>query len=434
MATSKISGFYKKNLEERLAIIKKFANLDKEEVAELKKYAAMSFEISDRMIENVIGTQQFPLGIATNFLINGKDYLVPMAVEEPSVVAAASKAAGIARETKGFKAKASPPVMIGQVQLVNVKDCEKAIKEIKKKSREIIDLANKADPILVKFGGGARKIETNTIDTEKGKMVIVHLLVDVRDAMGANAVNTMCETIASELEKLSGGKARLRIISNLAIYRTVKASAVFTKKALEQSFRKGNLKGEEIIEHILEAHHFAANDVFRACTNNKGIMNGIDAVAIACGQDFRALEAGAHAFASLKGKYTTLTKYYKDKEGNLVGEIELPLAVGLVGGAIKTSPVAKISAKIIGVKTANELAEVMACVGLAQNFAAMRALATEGIQRGHMGLHAKNIAVMAGAKGKQVEEIAAKMVEEKNIRVDRAKEILKGTRKGIKKL
>ncbi len=425
MDTSEISGFYKKSLEERLAIVKKIAKLDKKEIEELKQYGAMSFEIADRMVENVIGTQQLPLGIATNFLINGKDYLVPMSIEEPSVVAAASKAAGIARKTKGFKAETSPPVMIGQVQLVNVKDCEKTINEIEKNSRVLIDLANKADPVLVKFGGGAKKIKIHTIDTERGKMVIVHLLVDARDAMGANAVNTMCETIAPELEKLSGGEARLRIISNLAIHRTVKVKAVFSKKALEESFKKGNLKGEEIIEHMLDAYYFAANDVFRACTHNKGIMNGVDAVAIACGQDFRALEAGAHAFASLKGKYTTLTKYYKDKEGNLVGEIEMPMAVGLIGGAIKTSPVAKISAKILGIKTANELAEVMASVGLAQNFAALRALATEGIQKGHMGLHAKNIAVMAGAKGKQVDEIASKMAAEKNIRLDRAKELLK---------
>ena len=425
MDTSEISGFYKKSLEERLAIVKEFAKLDEKDIEELKKFGAMSFEVSDRMIENVIGTQQLPLGIATNFKVNGKDYLVPMSTEEPSIVAAASKAAGIARKEKGFKAEASPPIMIGQVQLVKVKDCKKAINEIEKNSRTLIDLANKADPVLVKFGGGAKKIETREIDTERGKMIIVHLLVDVRDAMGANAVNTMCETIAPELEKLSNGEARLKIISNLAIYRTVKVTAVFGKKALEESFKKGNLKGEEIIEQMLDAHQFAANDVFRACTNNKGIMNGIDAVAIACGQDFRALEAGAHCFASLKGKYTTLTKYYKDREGNLVGEIEMPMAVGLVGGAIKTSPVAKISAKIINVKTANELAEVMAAVGLAQNFAALRVMATEGIQRGHMGLHAKNIAVMAGAKGKQVDEIASKMSAEKNIRVDRAKELLK---------
>jgi len=429
MVSSRISGFYKKGLDERLALVKEFAGLEESEIAELQKYAAMDFGIADRMIENVIGIQQLPLGIATNFKINGRDFLVPMAIEEPSIVAAASKAAGIARKKGGFKAESSPPIMIGQVQLVKVKDSEKAVAEIGKNAGELIEMANKADPVLVKFGGGAKKVKTHVHDTERGKMVVVHLLVDVRDAMGANAVNTMCETIAGRLEELSGGEARLRIISNLAVYRTVKARAVFGKKELEESFKQGNFKGEEIIEYILDAYHFALNNKFRACTHNKGSMNGIDAVAIATGQDFRALESGAHAFASLKGDYRPLTSYRKDKEGNLVGEIELPVVVGLVGGAVKTSPIAKIAVKILGVKTASELAEVMACVGLAQNFAALRVLSTEGLQRGHMKLHAKNIAVMAGAKGKEIDEVAAKMAEEKNIRVDRAKEILEELRK-----
>ena len=428
MASSEISGFYKKSLEERLSLVKEFAGLEEEDIAELKKCGAMSFEIGDRMIENVIGTQQLPLGIATNFKINGKDCLVPMSVEEPSIVAAASKAAGIARKAGGFKSEASPPIMIGQVQLVNVPNAEKAVKEIEKHSREIIGLANEADPVLVKFGGGAKKIETRVLETERGKMVAVHLLVDVRDAMGANAINTMGEKIGPRIEELTGAEVRLKIITNLAVYRTVKASAVFTKKALEESFRKGSFKGEEAVERILDAYHFAAADPFRACTNNKGIMNGIDAVAIATGQDFRALESGAHAFASMKGRYEPLTKYSKDREGNLVGEIELPAAVGLVGGAIKTSPIARVSAKILGVETASELAEIIAAVGLAQNFAALRALATEGIQKGHMGLHAKNIAIMAGAKGKEIDEVSAKMAKEKNIRVDRAKQLLKELR------
>ena len=425
METS-FSGFYKKSLEERLTLIKNFSSLSDEEIAQLKQYAAMGFETADRMAENVIGTQQLPLGIATNFCINGEEKIIPMAIEEPSVIAAASKAASIAKETGGFKAESSPPIMIGQIQLVKVEDTGKAESEIGNNSNELVDLANQADPVLVKFGGGAKKVETHTIDTPKGKMVIVHLLVDVRDAMGANAVNTMCEKIAPKLEEITGGESRLKIISNLAVYRTSKAKATFGKKALEQSFKQGNMKGEEIVEHILDAYHFAANDEYRACTHNKGIMNGIDALAIACGQDWRAIEAGAHAFASLKGKYTTLTKYSKDPEGNLVGEIEMPIAVGLVGGAVKTSPTAKTCVKMLNVKTASELGEIMACLGLAQNFAAMRALATEGIQKGHMRLHAKNIAVMAGAKGKQIDQIAARMAEEKNVRVDRAKELLEG--------
>ena len=428
MATSGISGFYKKSLSERLELLKESCGLSQEEILELQKYAAMGFETADRMVENVIGTQQLPLGIATNFVINGKDCLVPMAIEEPSVVAAASKAAGIARATGGFKTVSSPPIMIGQVQIVKAKNPEKAVAAIKRNERKILDLANSADPVLVQFGGGAKKIEAKAVKTERGKIVIVHLLVDVRDAMGANAVNTMCEKIAPLLEEISMGEARLRIISNLAIYRTAKAKAVFSKKALEESFKEGNMKGEEVIEHILDAYNFAANDAFRACTHNKGIMNGIDAVAIATGQDWRAIEAGAHAFASLKGKYLPLTHYYKDKQGNLVGEIELPMAVGLIGGAVKTSPIAKIAVKILGIKSASELGETMAAVGLAQNFAALRALATEGIQKGHMRLHAKNIAVMAGAKGKEIELVAEKMAEEKNVRADRAKELLEGFR------
>jgi hydroxymethylglutaryl-CoA reductase len=378
------------------------------------------------MIENVVAVQQLPLGIATNFRINGKDYLVPMALEEPSVVAAASKAAGIARESGGFEAKAALPLMIGQIQVIGIKKPEEARKKILKAKKELLEKANSMDQTLVKFGGGAKKLEAKILKTIKGKMLIAELLVDVRDAMGANAINTMCEAITPKIEEITGGKVLLRIISNLAVYRTVKAKTVFSKKALEESFREGNLKGEEIVEAIINAYAFAEADAFRACTHNKGIMNGIDAVAIATGQDWRAIEAGAHAFACWKnkGKYKPLTKYYKNKEGNLAGEIELPLAVGLVGGATKTHPIAKIAVKILGVKSAGELAEVMACVGLANNLAAIRALATEGIQRGHMKLHAKNIAVLAGAKEKQIDEIAEKMIEEKNIKVDRAKELL----------
>ncbi|MDD5163645.1 MAG: hydroxymethylglutaryl-CoA reductase, degradative [Candidatus ainarchaeum sp.] len=423
---SNISEFYKKNLEERLAIVKEFAQLSEEETLQLKKFAALDFEQANRMIENVVAVQQLPLGIATNFRINKKDYLVPMALEEPSVVAAASKAAQITRASEGFEAKASEPLMIGQIQVTGIKKPEEARKKILKAKKELLEKANSMDQTLVKFGGGAKKLEARVLKTIKGKMLIVELLVDVRDAMGANAINTMCEAITPKIEEITSGKVLLRIISNLAVYRTVKAKAVFSKKALEESFRESSLKGEEIVEAILNAYAFAEADVFRACTHNKGIMNGIDAVAIATGQDWRAIEAGAHTFACWKnkGKYKPLTKYYKDKEGNLVGEIELPLAVGLVGGATKSHPIAKIAVKILGVKSAGELAEIMACVGLANNIAAMRVLATEGVQRGHMKLHAKNIAVLAGAKGKQIDEVAEKMISEKNIKVDRAKEIL----------
>ena len=286
------------------------------------------------MVENVYSTFQLPLGIATNFTVNGKEVLVPFALEEPSVVAAASYAAKL---SSGFEAKASEPVMIGQIQLVGVKKPEEAIKKILAEEKALLEIANAGDSTLIKFGGGARKIEARKLETKRGTMVIIHLLVDVRDAMGANAVNTMCERISAEIERLSGGKTRLKIISNLAIHRTVKAKTVWKKEAL----------GEEAIEKILDGYEFAANDEFRACTHNKGIMNGIDAVVIATGNDFRAVEAGAHAFASRSGKYKPLTKYYKNMEGDLVGEIELPLAVGIVGGATRTHPLAKINLKIL---------------------------------------------------------------------------------------
>ncbi|MCR4369256.1 MAG: hydroxymethylglutaryl-CoA reductase, degradative [archaeon] len=413
MKTSRVPKFYEKSQKERLAIIAQFAELSEEETALLKKYGALEFETADRMIENVYSTFSLPLGIATNFKVNGKEVLIPFALEEPSVVAAASNAA---KMSAGFLAKATDPIMIGQIQLVKVKDPQGAIAKVKEKEKELLEKANSGDSTLVKFGGGARELQGKTIETPRGKMVIFHLLVDVRDAMGANAVNTMCERISSDIEQITGGETRLKIISNLAIHRTVKASCIWKKETL----------GEEAIERVLDAYEFAANDEFRACTHNKGIMNGIDAVVIATGNDFRAVEAGAHAYASRSGKYEPLTKYYKNNSGDLVGEIELPLAVGLVGGATKTHPTAKINVKILGVKTASELAEIIASVGLAQNFAAMRALANEGIQSGHMKLHAKNIAVAAGAEGKKIEEVAAAMVAEGKISVGRAKEILEG--------
>ena len=406
---SRISGFYEKAIEERQEIVKEFAGLSEEEAAQLKNFGALGKERAQQMIENVVAGFELPMGIATNFYINGEPKLIPMVLEEPSVVAAASNAAKL---SEGFETSSSEPIMIGQIQMVKVKNAGKAVKAIKKKEKELIEKAMAVDSTLVKFGGGPRKIEARAI---KG-MLIVHLLVDVRNAMGANAVNTMCERLSPVLEEITGGKARLRILSNLAVHRTAKAKAVWKKEKI----------GGEAIEAILDAYKFAAADQFRATTHNKGIMNGVDAVAIATGNDFRAVEAGAHSFAAYKKKYSPLTKFYKNKSGDLVGEIELPLAVGTVGGATKTHPTAKIAVKILGVKGAQELAEIMAAVGLANNFAAMRALATEGIQRGHMKLHAKNIAIQAGAEGTKVEEIAKQLAEEKNINVGRAKEIIEG--------
>jgi len=422
MKSSKISGFYKMNIDERISLVKEFAGLTYEESALLKNTGSLNRETANRMIENVIGIMPITLGIAVNFQINGTDYLIPMAIEEASVVAAASFAAKIARDGGGFEASATEPVMIGQVQITNIPNPKEAEKRILEKKKEIIDKLNEKDPaLLVKYGGGVRDIKTNILKTERGTMLIVQLLVDVRDAMGANAINTISEKVAKELEEITGGKVRLRIISNLAIHRLSKARARFPKEII----------GEDAVEGILDAYEFAAHDAFRCATHNKGIMNGVSAVALATGNDFRAMEAGAHSYATYKGKgkYSPLTKYWKDEKGDLWGEIEIPTAIGIIGGITKAHPIAKINLKILGVKTAQELGMVMASVGLAQNFAALRALATEGIQRGHMNLHAKNIAMTAGAKGDEVDKVAQKLIEEKNIRMDRAKEIIEELRK-----
>ncbi len=417
MKTSKISGFYKLSIEERLKIVKEFANLSDEEVEILKNTGCMKIDQVDRMIENVIGAMEVPLGIAVNFRINNKDYLIPMAIEEPSVVAAASYAAKLARPKGGFFAECDSSLMIGQIQLTNIENPYFTKMVILSEKENILKIANAQDKILVKLGGGAKDLEVRVIDTIKGKMLVVHLIVDCLDAMGANAVNTMCEAVAPYIEEITSGKVYLRIISNLATYRLARARAIFGKDII----------GEETIEGILNAYAFALADPYRAATHNKGIMNGIIAVALATGNDTRALEAGAHAYASISG-YKPLTTYEKNKDGDLVATIELPMAVGTIGGATKVHPVAKTCLKILGVKTARELAQVLASVGLAQNFAALRALATEGIQRGHMELHARNIAVMAGAEGEEIDVVVERMVKEKKISMDRAKEILKELR------
>jgi len=409
MKTSKVSGFYKLSRKERLEFVKNFVELTDEEIRVLNE-APVDFGIVDRMIENAVSVMSVPLGVAVNFLINGKDYLIPMAVEETSVIAAASNAAKIARAKGGFKTSSTEPVMIGQIQLVNHKNPEEAKKIILENKEKILRMANEKDPMLVKFGGGARDINVRILDNG---MVVTHLLVDVRDAMGANAVNTMCEAVAPFIEKITDGRVCLRILSNLAVHRLSRATAVFPK----------DIVGEDVVDGIMQAYNFAKHDPYRCATHNKGIMNGVDAVVIASGNDFRAVESGAHSYASLNG-YSPLTKYEKNKNGDLVGSIEIPTPVGLIGGATKVHPTAKICIKILGVKTARELGEIIAAVGLAQNFAALKALASEGIQKGHMGLHARNIAIMAGAKGEIIDKVAEQMVKEKKIRIDRAKEIL----------
>ncbi|MDD5112066.1 MAG: hydroxymethylglutaryl-CoA reductase, degradative [Candidatus Altiarchaeota archaeon] len=406
--TSRIPGFHKLSRLERM---------DKIGLSDAQKKAVeegLSLEQAEHMIENVIGFVKTPLGIATNFIVNGRDCLVPMATEEPSVVAAASNAAKIARELGGFKANASRPVMRGLIQLMDV-DPKKAGDIIAERKSEIIELANRQDKILVERGGGATDVTTRALSTGRGPMLLVYLMVDVRDAMGANAVNTMCEAVSKYLAGETGGRPCLRIISNYATERLVSASAIFGRD---------ELGGPRAVESILDACELAASDVYRAATHNKGIMNGIDAVTAATGNDFRAVEAGAHAYASRSGRYMPLTSYRKDKDGNLIGELELPLAVGIVGGATRTNPAAQAALSIMGVKTANELSEIIASVGLAQNLAALKALATEGIQKGHMRLHAQNIAITAGASGGEAERIAAQMVEEGKITVERARQLL----------
>ncbi|MGC8610751.1 MAG: hydroxymethylglutaryl-CoA reductase, degradative [Thermoplasmata archaeon] len=412
MKTSRISGFYNKTIDERIKIVKEFADLTDDDISTLK--SSMDINIANRMIENVIYLHDMPVGIATNFLINGKDYLIPMAIEEPSVVAAASNAARIAREGGGFRAIASEPLMIGQIQVVNLPDPFSAKFKILENKGEIIKIANEQDPVLVNLGGGCKDVEARVIDSNLGPMLIVHLIVDVRDAMGANAVNTMAEAVAPKVEEITGGKVYLRILSNLATYRIARAWAKFPKSVI----------GENAVRGIIYAYEFARIDPYRATTHNKGIMNGIDAVLIATANDWRAVEAGAHAYAAMNG-YTSLTKWEIDSNGDLIGTIEIPMAVGTVGGAASTHPKAKLARKILNVKNYREFAEVLASVGLAQNFAAIRALSEEGIQRGHMSLHARNIAIMAGATGDLIDKIAEEMVKENKVRLDRAKELLK---------
>ena len=409
-----MQSFYKLAPNERLKHLQEFVGLSDEEANALRS-GGLGIDRADRMIENVVGIFPIPLGIATNFLINKHDYLVPMAIEEPSVVAAASNAAKMARPTGGFHAESTEPVMIGQVQIVNCRDPHLAEKNILEVKKELIDQANAKDPLLVSKGGGTRDMRVRVLETLLGTMVIAELLVDCRDAMGANTVNTMAEAIAPRLEEITGGKVRLRIISNLADRRLARAKTIIGKDALG---------GEEVVDGIVEAYAFAAADPYRCATHNKGVMNGVTAVCLATGNDTRAIEAGAHAYCARNGGYSPLTVWKKNKNGDLEGSIEIPIAAGTIGGVTAVHPIAKVSLKILGVKSARELGEIMASVGLAQNLAALRALAAEGIQQGHMSLHARNIAAMAGAEGQEIDRIAGIMVLEHVIRLDRAKELL----------
>jgi hydroxymethylglutaryl-CoA reductase len=415
-----VSGFYKKSIEERIRFVQDFANLTEEEVELLTKTGGLPAELADRMIENVVGVFPVPLGIGINFLINGRDYLIPMAIEEPSVVAAASNAAKMVRGGGGFHTSSTAPVMIGQIQAVDVQNPHHARMAIYAHKNELLTKANEQDPVLVSLGGGAKDLQARVITTPTGSMLITEIYVDCRDIMGANAVNTMVEAVAPIVERVTGGRVLLRIISNLATRRLARAYATIPKEAVG---------GEEVVEGIVHAYHFASADPFRAATHNKGILNGAIAVVLATCNDHRAIEAGAHAYAAHTGHYTSLSVWEKNQDGDLMGSLEMPMAVGTVGGAVRTHPIAKVALKILGVKSANELAEVIVAVGLAQNLAALRALAHEGIQKGHMRLHARNVAIAAGATGKLIDAIGEQMIKEETIRLDRAAALLERARK-----
>ncbi|MBI3738340.1 MAG: hydroxymethylglutaryl-CoA reductase, degradative [Chloroflexi bacterium] len=440
MTNSRISGFYNLTLDERRAKLTDAAALSPDLLAVYASNGGLSAEAADHMIENVIGTHALPLGIGLNFQVNGKDVLVPMAIEEPSVVAGASFMAKLARAGGGFTATTTEPLMIGQMQVINVTNLDEAKLKLYEQKEKLLAEADSIDPVLKKFGGGARDLEVRIIeDSPIGAFLVVHLIYDVRDAMGANAVNTACEKLAPHVESITGGKVHLRILSNLADRRLARArctipvnelgfgSETQTKQSNDGSASptRSQFTGESVRDGIIAAYAFAAADPYRAATHNKGIMNGVDAVVIATGNDWRAIEAGAHAYAARSGKYTSLSTWNKDKDGNLVGTLEMPMAVGIVGGATKVHPAAQAAVKLMGVKTASELAEIIVSVGLAQNMAALRALATEGIQRGHMSLHARQVAIAAGASGDLIEKVAAQMVTEKVVRIDRAEQILK---------
>ncbi len=405
---SRVKGLYKMSVEERRALVAKAAGLTDEHIDALASHGELDETSADRMIENVIGTMSLPVGVATNFVIDGKHYFIPFCLEESSVVAAASNMAKRCLENGGFRTNNDAPVMIGQIQLLDIQDMEAAQRSIREAADELMAFCNDVPSRMIALGGGCKAIETRVVSTNLGTMLVVHLLVDCRDAMGANAVNTMAERVAPKLEALTEGRAHLRILSNLAAHRLARVEAVFTPEEMASNAESDD--GEDVIQGILEAHTFAVEDPYRATTHNKGIMNAISSVALACGQDWRAIEAGCHAWTTMaSGTYTSMSSWSQDKEGNLVGRMELPMAVGIVGGASKVHPAARANLAILGVESAQELAGVILCAGLAQNLGALRALSTKGIQAGHMKLHAKNMAVSAGAVGEEVDVLAARL-------------------------
>ena len=427
MMTSRIPGFYTLTLDERRAKIMQAVSsqpdiIPAQELFSLFSKGGLPMDVATHMIENAIGTYELPLGIALNFVVNGRDVLVPMVIEEPSVVAGASFMAKLARAGGGFVAETTEPLMIGQLQVLQTDDLHRAARKVVEHKSDLIAYADSPESSLKSKGGGARDLEVRIFESSPiGPFLVVHLIYDVRDAMGANAVNTACERLAPRVEAITGGKVHLRILSNLADRRIARARC--TIPVSELAF--DNFSGEEVRDGIIAAYAFAAVDPYRAATHNKGIMNGVDAVVIATGNDWRAVEAGAHAYAARSGRYTSLSTWEKDADGNLAGLLEMPMAVGIVGGATRVHPAAQAALRLMGVKSASELAEIIVSVGLAQNMAALRALATEGIQRGHMSLHARQVAIAAGASGERIEQVAAQMVAEKVVRIDRAEEILR---------
>jgi hydroxymethylglutaryl-CoA reductase len=436
MATSRVPGYYNLPLGQRLQKLAEAAGLSRQELAAFVAPNGLDDAQADHMVENAVGTFGLPLGIGLNFLVDGREVLVPMAIEEPSVVAGASFMAKLARAGGGFVTTATAPEMIGQMQVLDLKNLAAARAALAEHKDELIAEADAVDPVLKRLGGGTRDLEVRAIeDSPIGPFLVLHLIYDVRDAMGANAVNTACERLAPRVEAITGGRVHLRILSNLADRRLAKASCKIPVEALgfagadaaSGGSETRRFTGEEVRDGIVEAWAFAAADPYRAATHNKGIMNGVDAVVIATGNDWRAVEAGAHAYAARAGRYTSLSTWGRDADGSLAGSLEMPMAVGIVGGATKVHPAAKAALKLMGVRTAAELAGIIVSVGLAQNLAALRALATEGIQRGHMSLHARQVAIAAGAKGELIEKVAAQMVVENTVRIDRAEEILRSS-------
>jgi hydroxymethylglutaryl-CoA reductase len=429
MTTSRISGFYNLPLDARIDKLAASSGLSVEDLAAFRS-AGLSADQADHMVENSVGFFSLPLGIGLNFIINGREVLVPMAIEEPSVIAGASFMARLARSGGGFTASTTSPEMIGQMQVLDIQDLKVAVQQLAQHKNELIIEADSVDPVLKKFGGGARDLEFRVIeDSPIGPFLVIHLIYDVRDAMGANAVNTACERLAPHIEAITGGRVHLKILSNLADRRLAKATCKipFQELAFESAGPSGSISytGDQVRDGIIAAWAFAAADPYRAATHNKGIMNGVDAVVIASGNDWRAIEAGAHAYAARSGRYTSLSRWGRGADGSLIGELEMPMAVGIVGGATRVHPAARASLKLMGVQNAADLACIIVSVGLAQNLAAIRALATEGIQQGHMTLHARQVAIAAGASGELIEKVAARMVAEKTVRIDRAEEILK---------